>query len=87
MGVAGSPDIFQAKMSELMAALDGRVLMIFYTQQPTKNSSTVERGGLTIGEHGGCKSIGDRVGSMLKTKIKSLILQIYIFLRLMIRYT
>ena len=35
----------------------------------------------------GCKSISDRVVSMLKTKIKSLSLQIIIFLRPMIRYT
>ena len=56
-------------------ALDGRLLMNFI-QQPTKNSSTVERGGATIGERGGCKSIGDKVGSMLKTKIKLLTLQI-----------
>ena len=34
-------------------ALDGLLLMNFHTQQPTKNSLTVERGGATIGEREG----------------------------------
>ena len=73
--------IEQTKMNENeihYVVLDGCLLMNF-TQQPTKNSSTVERGGATIRERGGCKSIGDRVGSMLKTKIKLLTLQIELY--------
>ena len=76
--------------NENAVALDGRLLMNFHTQQPTKNSLTVERGGATIRERGGCANQlfgGDRVGSMLKTIIKSLSLQIIIFLCLMIIYT
>ena len=71
-------------------ALDGPLLMNVHTQKPTKNSSTVERGGATIRERGGCENQsfgGNRVGSMLKTVTKSLSLQIIIFLCLMIRYT
>ena len=71
-------------------ALVGRLLINVHSQKPTKNSLTVERGGATIGERVGCANQsfgGNRVGSMLNTIIKSLSLQIIIFLCLMIRYT